>query len=87
MKIFWTLARRELAAFFCSITGYVIIAAVTLLIGLSFVMLMTQPGQRSVLHAGHGIVFQQLPVLGHCHSVGTDHNDAIVRPGKGGGNL
>ena len=27
MKIFWTLARRELAAFFCSITGYVIISA------------------------------------------------------------
>ena len=23
MKIFWTLTRRELAAFFCSITGYV----------------------------------------------------------------
>jgi ABC-2 type transport system permease protein len=44
MKIFWTLTRRELAAFFCSITGYVIIAAVTLLIGLSFVVLMTNLG-------------------------------------------
>jgi ABC-2 type transport system permease protein len=44
MRIFWTLARRELAAFFCSITGYVIIAAVTLLIGLSFVVLMTNLG-------------------------------------------
>jgi ABC-2 type transport system permease protein len=44
MKIFWTLARRELAAFFCSITGYVIIAAVTFLIGLSFVMLMRNLG-------------------------------------------
>ena len=44
MKIFWTLARRELAAFFCSITGYVIIAAVTFLIGLSFVVLMTNLG-------------------------------------------
>jgi len=40
MKIFWTLARRELGAFFCSITGYVIIAAVTLLIGESFTQLM-----------------------------------------------
>src|ERR1035438_10184323 len=38
MRIFWTLLRRELAAYFCSITGYVIIAAVTLLIGLSFVV-------------------------------------------------
>ena len=37
VKIFWTLLRRELAAFFLSLTGYVIIAAVTLLIGASFV--------------------------------------------------
>ena len=36
--------RRELAAFFVSITGYVIIAAVTFLIGLSFVVLMTNLG-------------------------------------------
>jgi ABC-2 type transport system permease protein len=44
MKIFWTLARRELAAFFVSITGYVVIAAVTLLIGSSFVMLIRNLG-------------------------------------------
>ena len=44
MSIFLTLARRELAAFFCSLTGYVIIAAVTFLIGLSFVVLMTNLG-------------------------------------------
>jgi len=44
MRIFLTLARRELAAFFFSVTGYVIIAAVTLLIGLSFVMLMRNLG-------------------------------------------
>src|SRR5476649_2710377 len=44
MRIFWTLTRRELAAFFFSATGYVIIAAVTLLIGLSFVVLMTNLG-------------------------------------------
>ena len=44
MKIFWTLARRELAAFFCSITGYVIISAVTFLVGLSFVMLIRNLG-------------------------------------------
>ena len=37
MKIFWTLLRRELSAFFFSLTGYVIIAAVTLLaMGLVF---------------------------------------------------
>jgi ABC-2 type transport system permease protein len=44
MNIFLTLTRRELAAFFCSITGYVITAAVTFLIGLSFVVLMTNLG-------------------------------------------
>jgi ABC-2 type transport system permease protein len=40
MRIFGTLLRRELASFFLSLTGYVIIAAVTLLIGSSFMMLI-----------------------------------------------
>src|SRR5471032_2286529 len=44
MRIFLTLMRRELAALFLSITGYVIIASVTLLTGLSFVVLMTNLG-------------------------------------------
>src|SRR5271169_3011162 len=44
MRICATLLRRELAAFFLSITGYVIIAAVTLLSGLGFVVLMTSLG-------------------------------------------
>lgn len=44
MRIFLTLLRRELASFFLSITGYVVIAAVTLMIGLSFVMLMRNLG-------------------------------------------
>jgi gliding motility-associated transport system permease protein len=44
MRIFLTLTRRELAAYFVSVTGYVIIAAVTLLIGWSFVVLMTNLG-------------------------------------------
>jgi len=44
MKVFLTLLRRELAAFFFSVTGYVIIAAVTLLIGSSFVMLIKNLG-------------------------------------------
>ena len=44
MKIFLTLLRRELAAFFFSVTGYVIIAAVTLLVGLSFVVLIAGLG-------------------------------------------
>jgi ABC-2 type transport system permease protein len=46
MRIFGTLMRRELAAFFFSITGYVIIAAVALLLGLSFVVLIAGVGGR-----------------------------------------
>jgi ABC-2 type transport system permease protein len=44
MSIFWALLRRELASFFFSLTGYVIIAAVTLLTGLSFVVLLQNLG-------------------------------------------
>jgi ABC-2 type transport system permease protein len=44
MKIFLTLLRRELAAFFLSLTGYVILAAVALLLGLSFVVLIAGVG-------------------------------------------
>jgi gliding motility-associated transport system permease protein len=47
MKIFVTLLRRELAAFFFSVTGYVIIAASTFLNGLSFVVLMLSLGNDS----------------------------------------
>lgn len=47
VRNFLTLTRRELASFFFSITGYVVIAAVTLLIGLSFVMLISNLGSQS----------------------------------------
>ena len=44
MRVFLTLLRRELAAFFLAITGYVIIGSVTLLNSLSFVVLLTNLG-------------------------------------------
>jgi ABC-2 type transport system permease protein len=44
MSIFFALLRRELSAFFFSLTGYVIIAAVTLMIGATFVMLLFNLG-------------------------------------------
>ena len=44
MSIFLTLLRRELAAYFYSLTGSVIIAAVTLLIGEGFVILIQNLG-------------------------------------------
>jgi ABC-2 type transport system permease protein len=46
MRIFLTLLRRELAAFFFSVTGYVIIASVALLTGLSFVVLIAGVGNN-----------------------------------------
>jgi ABC-2 type transport system permease protein len=44
MRAFITLTRRELASFFVSVTGYVIIAATTFLVGLSFVVLLDKLG-------------------------------------------
>jgi ABC-2 type transport system permease protein len=44
MRAFLTLARRDLAAYFVSLTGYVIIAATTFLVGLSFVVLLDKLG-------------------------------------------
>jgi len=67
MRIFWTLLRRELATFFVSLSGYVIIAAVTLLIGLSFVVLMTNlgndPSTVPVTEMFYGTYFFWLIVL------------------------
>jgi ABC-2 type transport system permease protein len=47
MKIFLTLLRRELASFFFTWSGYVIIAAVALLTGLSFVVVIQNLGGSS----------------------------------------
>jgi ABC-2 type transport system permease protein len=49
MSMFMTLLRRELGAIFLSINGYVIIASVTLLNSLSFVVLMTNLGSEPSL--------------------------------------
>src|ERR1043166_1071452 len=40
MQAYWTLTRRDLAGYFLSLTGYVVIAATTFLVGLSFVDLL-----------------------------------------------
>jgi ABC-2 type transport system permease protein len=46
MRPFYTLMRRELGAYFMSLTGYIIIAAVTFLLGLSFVVLLVKLEQE-----------------------------------------
>jgi len=48
MSIFWALLRRELSAFFFSLTGYIIIAAITLLTGYSFAVLVQNLGTDPV---------------------------------------
>ena len=40
MRAYWALVRRELAGFFLSLTGYVIIAAALFLMGYSFVIIL-----------------------------------------------
>ena len=44
MQSYLTLTRRDLAGYFLSLSGYVIIAATTFLVGLSFVVLLTKLG-------------------------------------------
>jgi ABC-2 type transport system permease protein len=67
MKIFLTLLRRELSAFFLSVTGYVIIAASAFLVGLSFVVLITNLGSDAspmpVTEVFYGTFFFWLIVL------------------------
>ncbi len=48
MRPYFTLMRRELGAYFISLTGYIIIAAVTFLLGLSFVVLLVKLQSRSL---------------------------------------
>jgi ABC-2 type transport system permease protein len=48
MQAYLTLTRRELAGFFVSIAGYVTIAAVVLLMGQSFAVMLKQLGGESI---------------------------------------
>jgi ABC-2 type transport system permease protein len=47
MQQYLTLTRRELGAYFLSMSGYIIIATITFLLGLSFVVLMVKLQQES----------------------------------------
>jgi len=48
MRIFGVLLRRELTAFFLSVTGYIIIAAITFLTGASYVQLVGGLGKDTL---------------------------------------
>jgi len=47
MQPYFTLVRREMGAYFLSMTGYIIVATVTFLLGLSFVVLLMKLQQES----------------------------------------
>ncbi|HKI68004.1 MAG TPA: ABC transporter permease, partial [Verrucomicrobiae bacterium] len=46
MQAYWTLTRRELASYFVSMTGYVMLAAAMFLMGLSFVVMLVKLQQQ-----------------------------------------
>ncbi len=46
MRIYFTLVRREMGSFFASLTGYLIIAIVALLLGISFTVLLRELNQE-----------------------------------------
>ncbi len=46
MRACWILIRRELGGYFCSMTGYVIIAAATFIMGISFWVLLSKLQQN-----------------------------------------
>jgi ABC-2 type transport system permease protein len=60
MRVYWTLLRRELGAYFASLTGYVVIAAAAFLVGMSFMHLVAAV-QREALPIHVTEVFYQTP--------------------------
>jgi ABC-2 type transport system permease protein len=60
MRVYWTLLRRELAGYFASLTGYVVIAAAAFLVGMSFMDLVIAVQQEALpIHVTE--VFYQTP--------------------------
>lgn len=60
MRVFLTLWRREISASFASVTGYVVVAAVLLLLGLSFVLIadaLREPSDVPLTQLFHGSLF------------------------------
>jgi ABC-2 type transport system permease protein len=60
MRAYLTLTRRELASFFLSISGYVIIAGLTLLVGMDFVNLLSIMGTKPAVMPITQVFFNNL---------------------------
>ena len=63
MRAYLTLTRRELASFFLSITGYVIIAGLAFLVGLNFVTLLNSLGTEPISMPITQVFFNNLFLL------------------------
>lgn len=67
MQVYWTLIRRELGSHFCSWTGYIVIACVVFLLGLSFnnliVALNSEPVDRPITEIFYSSYYFWLIVL------------------------
>jgi ABC-2 type transport system permease protein len=70
MRAYWTLTRRELASYFISPAGYIIIAAVVFLMGLSFVTMLWQlqenPNPQPVTQLFYSTVYFWIVLLLAC---------------------
>ena len=75
MRAYWTLTRRELAGFFLSLSGYIIIAAALFLMGYSFVVILVKL-QRADAHAGDGAVLHHAVLLADPAADDPGHHDA-----------
>src|ERR1017187_5967285 len=49
MRAYWTLTRRELGGFFLSLSGYIIIGAALVLMGLSFVVILDKLQKPTIM--------------------------------------
>ena len=67
MQAYWTLIRRELGSHFCSWTGYIVIACVVFLLGLSFnnliVVMNSEPTDQPLTEVFYGTFYFWVIVL------------------------
>jgi len=82
MQAYLTLTRRELAGFFVSLTGYIIIAAAVFLMGLSFVdLLVLLQGEATSLPVTQLFLLDGI-FLAHFAADHAHHHHAALRPRK-----
>ena len=82
MRAYWTLTRRELASFFLSLTGYVIIAAALFLMGFSFVVMLVKLQSEPTPMPVTELFLQHAVLLADPAAGDPGHHHAAVRAGE-----